>query len=145
MKRKESVKSPEDSDDWLEKDTISDFSAHPKKETKEIVPEEDSVRKLPRYLLVVAVLAISFLAIIAFHFANPWSFIGNLKSLIPAFAFSYALAGAIVLGAGAFFENNKLNVEIARVLFTSAGILLLITIALEFYTRVILQASSGPL
>ena len=145
MKRKESVKSPEDSDDWLEKDTISDFSASPKKEAKEIVPEEDSVRKLPSYLLIFAVLAVSFLAIIALHYANPWSFIGNLKSFLPAFAVSYILAGVIVLGAGAFFENNRLNIEIARVLLTSAGILLIITLALEFYTRIILQASGGPL
>ncbi len=145
MTRKEPVKPPEDSDDWPEGDTISDFSAQPKKEPKEIVLDEDSVRKLPRYMLIVAVLAISFLAIIAFHLSNPWSFIGNLKSLVPTFAFSYALVGVIVIGAGIFSKNNKLNVEIARVLFTSAGILLLITIALEFYTRVILQASSGPL
>ncbi len=126
-------------DEGLEKDTIRDFSAHLKKEQE----DEDSIRKLPGYFLIGAVLAISFLVMVALGLIRGGPLLENLKALIPQFAFSYALVGVVVLMASIFSQRKKLTYEIARILFTAAAILLILLVAWEFFVQVV-RPSGGP-
>jgi heme/copper-type cytochrome/quinol oxidase subunit 4 len=135
MKPEQPVQSPSHRDEGLEDDSIRDFSSHTKKEPE----EEDAIRRLPDYLLVGAILVVSFLAIGVLHVFRSGSIPDTLASFMPVLALAYLIVGFIAFLAGAFSKNKKIMNKIGFILFTAAAVLLVIAAALQFILRIVLS------